>query len=350
MLVSTLHAPPRGRSAATASSTSASSATWGPIPPARAARRTARSFPPAPSAAPPPATATSPRSAPGSCRSVRRTSSRRRRCAVRPPARATCRRSAAAVDRRARTTSCRTPTSPAGPPSLRATSRSCAPASRSPVPPTAGSRTATGTGRATRSTTVRWWPIRPSSTATATGGRRVRPCTNPRSNTLQSPALAPFEAQTPPTDDQLSLKTSCRSDMPTVNPLKGPGGWCSADRSGWCSTRSSRPVDSIRPPRRLDSAGRDGATRTPVTTPRQAGIRQHHAPPARILHEPVPASWSRDGSRSAPRRTDGLDLTVVIDAPSPPPGSAQEAQFVTQGASSECRLLNSGHRLERRKK
>jgi len=42
----------------------------------------------------------------------------------------------------------------------------------------------------------------------------------------------------------------------------------------------------------------------------------------------------------------GLDLTVVIDSPIATAGQCAEAHFVTQGTGSECRLLNSGHRLE----
>src|SRR5262245_66351594 len=41
----------------------------------------------------------------------------------------------------------------------------------------------------------------------------------------------------------------------------------------------------------------------------------------------------------------GLDLTVVIDAPIAATGQCAEAHFVTQSTSSDCRLLNSGHRL-----
>jgi hypothetical protein len=181
-------------------------------------------------------------------------------------------------------------------------------------------------------------------------GDACDPCTNPRANTLQTPRLALSKLGTPPTDDRLSLKTSLQvPDMPTVDPLKKglrlvlsgplglvfdaiipPGGFDSSARAGWISSGKGWSYKN-----------------TGNKVPRQAGIRhvmlRQHGAFSNSFRLVV---TGRGADLRAAAGPTGLDLTAVIDAPIATTGQCAEAHFVTQGASSDCRLLNSGHRLE----
>jgi hypothetical protein len=181
-------------------------------------------------------------------------------------------------------------------------------------------------------------------------GDACDPCTNVRMNQLQSPRLALSKLGSPPTDDRLSLKTTLQvPDTPTIDPLKKglrlvligplglvfdanipPGGFDSSARAGWISNGKGWSYKN-----------------TGDKVPRQAGIRhvmlrQHGAFPNQFR---LVVSGQGADLRAAAGQT-GLDLTAVIDAPIAATGQCAEAHFVTQGASSDCRLLNSGHRLE----
>src|SRR5262249_10858117 len=139
------------------------------------------------------------------------------------------------------------------------------------------------------------------------------------------------------------------SDTPTIDPvnkgmrliLTGPLGVV---------------FDANIPPGGLDPSARAGWVadglgwsykNTGDKVPRQAGIRritlrQHGA----FANEFRLVVTGRGGDLRAAVGQPTLDLTVVIDAPVATTGQCAETHFVTQGDASDCRLLNSGQRLE----
>jgi hypothetical protein len=181
-------------------------------------------------------------------------------------------------------------------------------------------------------------------------GDACDPCTNVRSNQLQNPRISLSKLGAPTTDDRLSLKTNLQvPDTPTIDPLKKglrlvltgplglvfdatipPGGFDPSARAGWISNGKGWSYKN-----------------TGDKVPRQAGIRhimlrQHGA----FANQFRLVVTGRGGDLRAAAGQTGLDLTVVIDSPIATTGQCAEVHFVTQGTGTECRLLNSGHRLE----
>jgi len=181
-------------------------------------------------------------------------------------------------------------------------------------------------------------------------GDACDPCTNVRSIQLQNPRLALSKLGSPPTDDRLSLKTTLQvPDTPTINPIKNGLRLVLSGPLGLV-------FDATIPPGSFDASANEGwissgrgwsYKNTGDKVPRQAGIRRimlrQHGSFANQFRLVVSG---RGGNLQAAAGQTGLDLTVVIDAPVATTGQCAEAHFVTQGTGSECRLLNSGHRLE----
>lgn len=177
------------------------------------------------------------------------------------------------------------------------------------------------------------------------------PCTNVAGGKLENPRLALAKLSAPAGDDRLRLKATLSiPTTPPIDPLHNglrlvlfgplgpvadaivpPGSFDGETRAGW----------------RTNGDGRWSYRNGGDSVPKPAGItkillRQDRAF-ASLLRIVVSG---RAGDFRAAVGQSALVVAVVIDVPTATTGQCGEAEFVTVGAESDCRLLNGGRRLE----
>ncbi len=186
-------------------------------------------------------------------------------------------------------------------------------------------------------------------------GDACDPCTNADNNQIDGPRLGLAKLSAPADDDRIKLKATMSIPLePTIDPV--------AKGMRLVLTGPFGPVfDAIIPPGSFDTDSRagwkqDGDNRwwyknTGDEVARVAGIRRltlrqrsADSNDFRI----VIAGRGADMRAAVGQPT--LTLSIVVDSPLATTGQCAEVTFVTQGDSSDCRLLNGGRRLDCRQK
>jgi hypothetical protein len=182
-------------------------------------------------------------------------------------------------------------------------------------------------------------------------GDACDPCTNVAGTELEGPRMRLAKLSAPPDDDRIKIKTTFQIALdPEIDPVKKGMRLVLAGPLGTV-------FDAVIPPGSFDTDTRagwkaDGDFRwwyknVSTKVPRIAGIkwitfRQHGSKPEdfRIVVS------GRGGDMLAAVGQPKLRLSIVIDSPVATTGQCAEAEFITTGDDSDCRLLNGGRRLD----